>query len=130
MEAADILTRSPKASAALARRCLDTLMDEQLNLPPGNRAPLADKIDQALPALPAHIQEQIDAIRNIGNFGAHLSRAVTGEIIDVDPGEAEWTLDILDELFDHYYVQPARIQQKRAAVNAKLAASGKKPLRP
>lgn len=37
----------------------------------------------------------------------------TGQIVDVEPGEAEWTLDVLDALFDFYLVQPAILSEKR-----------------
>jgi hypothetical protein len=39
----------------------------------------------------------------------------------VEPGEAEWTLDVLEILFDFYFVQPARLKAKRDALNKKLA---------
>ena len=39
------------------------------------------------------------------------------------------TLDVLEELFDHYYVVPARNQQKRAKLDAKLSSAGKRPMK-
>ena len=51
-----------------------------------------------------------------------------GEIIEVEPGEAEWNLDVLEELFDHYYVKSAVSAARRAALNANLQAAGKKQL--
>ena len=36
----------------------------------------------------------------------------TGEVIDVEPGEAEWNLDTLERLFDFHFVQPARLAKK------------------
>lgn len=38
-------------------------------------------------------------------------------------------LDVLDGLFDFYFVQPAAIQKKNAALNAKLTAHGKAPMK-
>ena len=68
----------------------------------------------------------MDAIRNIGNFAAHpLKSEQSGLILDVEPGEAEWTLEVLEELFDFYFVRPKRIQEKRDAMNAKLAEARK-----
>jgi hypothetical protein len=52
----------------------------------------------------------------------------TGEIVDVEPGEAEWNLDVLDSLFDFYFVQPAISAARKAAVNAKLKEAGKPEL--
>jgi len=49
--------------------------------------------------------------------------------VPVEPQEAEWNLDVLEDLFDFYYVQPARIAQKRANLNKKLSAANKPPLK-
>ncbi len=53
----------------------------------------------------------------------------TGEILPVEPGEAEWNLDVLEALFDFYYVQVAVAAKKKAALNAKLADAGKPPMK-
>ncbi len=40
---------------------------------------------------------RIDAVRVIGNFAAHpIKSKSTGEIVDVEPGEAEWNLNTLE----------------------------------
>ena len=49
----------------------------------------------------------------------------TGEIVDVEPGEADWNLEALEALFDFYYVQPAKTAARKAALNKKLADAGK-----
>lgn len=49
-------------------------------------------------------------------------------IVDVEPGEAEWMLDIVERLFDIYFVGPALTARRKSELNAKLAAVGKKPL--
>jgi len=122
-EACLVLADSPKAAAALGRRCLQHLLRETATVKPGN---LSDEIEQAMKTLPSQLAESIDAIRNIGNFAAHpMKSQKSGEIIDVQPGEAEWTLDVLEALFDYYFVQPALLQKKRDALNAKLKAAGK-----
>lgn len=122
-EAAAVLRTSEKASAALSRRCLQLLLREAAGT---NAKDLADQIEEVLPALPGYLQKQLDAVRNIGNFAAHPQKSrATGEIIDVELGEAEWNLDVLDLLFDFYYVQPKIAQEKRDALNKKLADAGK-----
>jgi len=47
---------------------------------------------------------------------------------DVELGEAEWNLDVVEALMDIYYVQPARMAAKRVALNQKLTDAGKKSL--
>lgn len=80
--------------------------------------------------LPSHLAESIDAIRHIGNFAAHPMKSTSsGEIVDVEPGEAEWSLDVLEFLFDLYYVKPAITKRKRDELNAKLKDAGKHPMK-
>ena len=52
-------------------------------------------------------------------------KETTLQILAVDAEEAEWCLDILEEMFDHYYVKPAQAKARKAALDAKLTASGK-----
>jgi hypothetical protein len=128
-EACLVLSDSPKASAALSRRCLQHLLREQAKV---KRADLSKEIDQVLESkqLPTHLANAIDAVRQIGNFGTHPIKSTnSGEIVEVEPGEAEWLLDTLEELFDFYFVQPADLRRKRDALNAKLADAGKPPLK-
>jgi hypothetical protein len=80
--------------------------------------------------LPSYLAESIDAVRNIGNFAAHSMKSQhSGEILDVEPGEAEWNLEVLESLFDFYFVQPAILKAKRAALDAKLGEAGKPPMK-
>jgi hypothetical protein len=128
-EACLVLSDSPKASAALSRRCLQNLLRLAAGVKPGD---LSKEIDQVLSSgrLPTEIAENIDAIRNIGNFAAHPNKSTaTGEVVPVEPDEAEWTLDVLESLFDFYFVQPARAKAKRDALNKKLQEANKPPLK-
>lgn len=126
-EAAAVLSISPKASAALSRRCLQAVLREEGK---SNKKNLVDQIQEVMPNIPFYIAENIDAIRHIGNFSAHPTKdTASGEIVDVEPGEAEWNLDILDMLFDFYYVQPAIAKRRRDALNDKLKSVGKEPMK-
>jgi hypothetical protein len=124
-EACLTLVDSPKASAAISRRCLQHLLREEAKVKHGN---LAEEIQEVLDAakLPSHLLDSLDAVRHIGNFAAHpIKSKASGEIIDVEPGEAEWNLDVLESLFDYFFVQPALLKKKRDALNAKLKEAGK-----
>jgi len=125
VEACNVLADSAKASAAVSRRCLQMVLRDVAKVKPSD---LSKEIDEVLPKLPSHLAEAIDAIRNVGNMAAHPIKSTnTGEVVDVEPGEAEWLLDALEGLFDFYFVQPAILQKKRAALDQKLAEA-KKPL--
>src|SRR5207247_6321081 len=68
-EACAVLGDSPKASAALSRRCLQGLLRSAASVKAGD---LAGEIQQVLDSgrLPSQLGESIDAVRNIGNFAA------------------------------------------------------------
>jgi hypothetical protein len=128
-EACAVLGDSPKASAAISRRCLQLLLRDEAKT---SAKDLADQIQEVIEskALPSHLAQSVDAVRQVGNFAAHpLKSKDTGLIVEVEAGEAEWLLDSLEGLFDFYIVQPAIIARKRAALNKKLEALGKPGLK-
>lgn len=125
IEACVTISDSPKASAALSRRCLQYVLREKGKIKIGN---LANEIQQIIDAaqLPSYLLESLDAVRNIGNFAAHPQKSnSSGEVIPVEPGEAEWNLDVLESLFDFYFVQPELLRKKREQLNKKLQEAGK-----
>jgi Domain of unknown function (DUF4145) len=130
IEACNVLPISPKASAALSRRCLQNILHGH-----GYEArALAREIDLLMnesdpkKALSHGLRETIDSIRNFGNFSAHpIDDRTSLQIIGVEPHEAEWCLQILEDMFEHFYVGPAAAKAKQAALNMKLAAAGKPP---
>jgi hypothetical protein len=129
-EASLVLGDSAKASAALARRCLQNVLREKAGVKPGD---LSVEIQQVLDAktLPPYLADAIDAVRHVGNFAAHPMKSTsTGVIADVEPGEAEWLLDTLEALFDFYFVQPLTLQERRQRLNDKLKDLGKPALKP
>lgn len=128
-EACLVLSDSPMASAALSRRCLQALLRNHAGIKPSD---LSNEIQQVLDKgnLPSHVADEIDAIRAVGNFAAHEIKSTnTGAIVEVEVGEAEWNLDTLEALFDIYFVQPSKVAARKAALNQKLAAVNKPPLK-
>jgi len=128
-EACLVLGDSPKASAALSRRALQNILRNAAGVKPRD---LVAEIQEVLDSgkLPSTLSESIDAVRNIGNFAAHpIKSKSTGEIVPVEPHEAEWNLDVIESLFDFYYVQPAAIAKRKAALNQKLKEAGKPPVK-
>ncbi|MDR3617978.1 MAG: DUF4145 domain-containing protein [Paludisphaera borealis] len=127
-EAHDTLLISPKASAALSRRCLQSIIEDQEGIHDRN---LIDQVKKllALNKIPAHLAADLDAIRNIGNFAAHPQKdRNTGEIVGVEPGEAEWTFQVLEGLLTFYFVELPRSTARREALNQKLRDAGHKPM--
>ena len=128
-EACLVIGDSEKASAALSRRCLQNLLREKAETKAKDLAP---QIQEVLDSgkLPSHLADAIDGVRVIGNFAAHPIKSThTGEVIEVELGEAEWLLDTLEGFFDFFFVQPAKLEKKRDALNKKLKEAGKPPLK-
>lgn len=124
-----VLADSPDASAALGRRCLQLLLRKHLQVVVKSGR-LKDELDDALAQhkIPSTLIEFIDMPRVLGNLGAHPEEdRRTGEIVDVAPGEAEAVLDLLEELFEHYFVRPAAMRKKKGELEAKLAAARQSP---
>jgi hypothetical protein len=122
-EACRVLPESPKASAALTRRCLQKLLKKEAKT---KAKDLVDQIEEVLKSgtLPGEISGLLDAIRKFGNLAAHHDDRIT----DVEDHEAELCLDVLEQAIDFYAVQPAIRKAKIAAVNSKFTAAGMPPL--
>jgi hypothetical protein len=95
---------------------------------------LADQIDAVLTeadplkAIPTGLRTTLDLVRNFGNFAAHvINDQTTLQIITVEEHEAEYCLDVLDALFDQYYIKPAEALRRKEALNAKLSMARKPP---
>lgn len=129
-EACRVLPISAKASAALSRRCLQAVLRNQGY----HQRDLFQQIDALLTeqdrtkTVPTALHSTIDAIRNFGNFSARrVNDQTTLQIIDVEPEEADWCLEILEQVFDHYYVKPAHAKARKDALDQKLKLGGKPP---
>jgi hypothetical protein len=128
-EAAAVFPTSAKASAAISRRILQDVLHEHYQI---KKHDLAQEIQEflALSGLPTHLSEAVDAVRHLGNFAAHpLKSTDTGQVQEVEPGEAEWLLDVLEAVFDFAFVQPAVLARKKTQLNKRLIEVGKKPMK-
>jgi hypothetical protein len=87
-EACAVLPHSPKASAALSRRCLQALLKDKGK---ATKRDLNDQIDEVVGSggIPSYIADNLHAVRNIGNFAAHQIKSTnTGDIVSVEDGES------------------------------------------
>lgn len=127
-EAATTLHVSAKASAALSRRLLQHLLREKAGVKHSNLMAEIDEI-RDMKILPVGLADDLHGIRHVGNFAAHpIKDTETETVADVEEGEADWLLELLDELLDFFFVAPAKRAERREALNRKLEAVGKPPL--
>jgi len=119
--AEQIIFFSPEASAALSRRSLHIFLATQVRAGHGG---LADQIRQATlaPDLPAYLKQALSKLAAIAKLETDSPKSLHPEALSaVEPGEAEWLLDVLQSLYDLYFVEPARMQRKQDALEESVA---------
>ena len=67
--------------------------------------------------------EAIDHVRSIGNIGAHMEKEID-LIVSVDPDEAQVLIELVEMLFEEWYVARDARQKKLAAIT-KIGADKK-----
>ena len=116
-EACRIRDLSPKASATLARRCLQGMIRDFCGI---RERTLYREIEVLRERLEVeegirHVQrdtvDAIDNVREIGNIGAHMEADVN-LIIDIDQNEAQVLIELIEMLFEEWYVQREQRRQK------------------
>ncbi len=118
-EAVAVLSDSPNASSALSRRVLQHILEEISKVAKDRlgaqikEARKKERFDPKLDGL-------LDYVRKFGNFGAHATKDYTDRIIDVEPGEAETMLEIIEALFDYYYLKPEELKKLKEQLDKKL----------
>ena len=61
--------------------------------------------------------DAIDAVRSIGNIGAHMETDIN-VIIDVEPGEAQALIELIELLFEDWYVARHKRQERLSKITA------------
>lgn len=101
-EAHKILYLSPKSSATLSRRCIQGMIRDKWSI---NRKNLYEEIDAIKCKIEPIIYQAIDALRQLGNIGAHMEKDIN-LIIDIEPEEAVKLLKLVEVLIYEWYIVP------------------------
>ena len=123
-EACLIAALSPKASATLARRCLQGMIRDFWAVKPGR---LVDEIKAIEERVDADAWGAIEAVRSVGNIGAHMENDIN-VIVDVEPEEARLLIGLIESLVDEWYVSRHERKlrfSKLASIAAEKRAAGK-----
>lgn len=99
-EACAIVSLSPKASATLSRRCLQGMIRDFWGIEKKN---LYEEISALKNQIPADLWSSIDALRQLGNIGAHMEKD-TNVIVDIDPNEANSLIQLIELLMKEWYI--------------------------
>lgn len=129
-ESCKIRNDSPKASATLSRRALQGMIRDFW----GVKKPqdfkglwsLKNEIEAIKDSVDPDVWAAIDAVRNIGNIGAHMELDVN-VIIDVEPEEAAKLIGLIELLIEEWYIN--RHERKLRLIEIKKIADDKKTLK-
>lgn len=111
-EACKIAELSPKAAATLARRCLQGIIRDFHQI---NKKNLYEEISQLQGAIDTTLWDAINAVREIGNIGAHMEKDVN-LIIDITPEEAKQLIKLIELLFEEWYVRREERKKQLQAI--------------
>lgn len=99
-EACKIRDLSPKASATLSRRCLQGMIRDFYGI---KKNQLKKEIDSLEGVVDDETWGAIDAVRKMGNIGAHMEKDIN-LIIDIEPNEAQLLIELIETLIEEWYV--------------------------
>ncbi len=125
-EACLIKDLSPKASATLARRCLQGMIRNFWHIKKKN---LKLEIDALKGKVEAPIWKAIDTVRAMGNIGAHMEKNID-LIIDVEPKEAERLIRLIEMLLKEWYIARHEREKNLDAIIALKENKKPKPAQP
>ncbi len=130
LEASAILDLSPRSSGFLARRIVEYLLEKYDSANP--KWALSKKIDEFREKShhPSPLKKNLHDLREMVDTVAHVKTdQVTGEFIDMTRDDADWTLDLVDRLFDYFIIQPERTRQIEAAMDEKMKRTDRPAIR-
>jgi len=116
-EACAIRYPSPKAAATLCRRCLQGMIRDFWKI---SKARLKDEVDELKNHVDGDTWVAIDAVRSVGNVGAHMEKDVN-VVVDVEPDEAEQLIGLIETLLEEWYIARNTRQERMKDLKA-LAA--------
>ena len=131
-EACGIRDLSPKASATLCRRCLQGMIRDFGKIKGRTLFKEVDLLRKGVEegSVPHGVSpesvEALDHIRSIGNIGAHMEEDIN-VIVPVEADEAQLLIELLETLFEDWYVRQHKRTERFARV--KEAAESKQLLR-
>ncbi len=111
-EACLIRDLSPKASATLARRCLQGMIRDFWGI---RRNRLLEEVNELEGQVGETSWKAIDAVRQIGNIGAHMEKDID-LIVDVEPREATLLIELIETLIEDWYVERHEREQRMARI--------------
>jgi uncharacterized protein DUF4145 len=111
-EACLIKDLSPKASATLSRRCLQGMIRNFWGVSKGRLVEEIEAIKQETDDL---TWKAIDAVRKIGNIGAHMEKDIN-VMVDVEPNEAQKLIELIELLMKDWFMAKHDREERLKAI--------------
>ena len=127
LEAWSILEDSPRMSAVLSGKIIADLLKEYCQYEDKN---LSTRIKRFIEddSHPTTLKEDLEYAREIRNFSTHTMLDREGNVLEVGKEEAEWTLEIVAELFNYFIVGPERSKKRREKMDKTIEQAGRKSI--
>ena len=109
---------SPKVAAALARRCLSSMLRDYWRVQPGS---LSDEFRQIKGTVDPLTWEAIESVRKNGAIGARMEQEGAG-IQETEAGEAKLLIGLVEMLVEDWYV--SREERRRRLEGIRQIAVG------
>lgn len=119
-EACKIIYLSPKSSATLSRRCLQSMIRDFWKI---QKSRLVDEIDEISDRVDSDTKEVLHSLRHLGNIGAHPEKDIN-TIVEIETDEALDLIMFLEYLFEEWYIK--QHERKSMLDRIKIASKGKK----
>ena len=100
-EACAIISKSPKASATLFRRCLQWMIRDYWKVA---KSRLIDEIECIKDKVDAPVWDALETLRETWNIGAHMEKDIN-TIIDIDEWEVEQLKWLIEFLIESWYIK-------------------------
>jgi hypothetical protein len=119
--ATEVLPHSVESSAALSRRLLHRILNDTAKLGTGG---LSEQIRQAKysATFPTYLKDALEAYSRIAKLDTRPVKSDSpSTLMEVERGEADWTLDVIESLFEFYFIFPARLRRRQDALEEMVA---------
>lgn len=110
-EASQVNNISPRASATLSRYLLQNVLQEELKIKKRNLGEEISELEKDH-SIPSTLISMLQVFRRVANFGAHPKKSTnSNEILEIEQGEAEVMLELIEELFDYIFIKPKQQEE-------------------
>lgn len=113
-EAVECEPHSKQAALMLLGRCASQILVKQCGASPSDTLGKQYKIAQLSGRLSTEVSDEFDALLNTRNQAAHARFAEHGGQLRVDQQDVDWSVGLLELMFECYYVRPTRIAAQRS----------------